>query len=178
MNGGIYIKSKKTRAIFIVTIVVLVLVASLFVINSRGDSNAKENTLIDVAKNSSFFEEDKPFVFESLISGRISLKSENSQFAKLSESSAKELANVLNTSTVKESNKSLKSKGYPTYMIVLNNENYTMSYDLEIFFMMQKDEETNEVLINADFADGIYVTDDLSIYDKVIELIEKDSLSE
>jgi hypothetical protein len=79
---------------------------------------------------------------------------------------------------VKESNKSLKSKGYPTYMVVLNNENYTMSYDLEIFFMMQKDDETNEVLISADFADGIYVTDDLSIYDKVIELIEKDSLSE
>ena len=63
-------------------------------------------------------------------------------------------------------------------MVVLNNENYTMSYDLEIFFMMQKDDETNEVLISADFADGIYVTDDLSIYDKVIELIEKDSLSE
>lgn len=50
-----------------------------------------------------------------------------------------------------------------------------MSYDVEVFLMFQKNKESNEVLIITDFSDSVYRTEDLSIYNKLVEIMEKAS---
>ncbi|WP_274306985.1 hypothetical protein [Solibacillus daqui] len=91
------------------------------------------------------------------------------RLVRLSESDAQAILDVFATTKVKKTNK--KFKDDQSYETTLSNNGYTMSYDLEFQFSLQKNKD--EVLIRADFSDSKYITKDLSIYNKLVEIMEK-----
>ena len=159
----------KNKLISLSGLVALLAFAVLF----GSEALFKETTLIEKAKNSSYFEEDKPFLAESLVSGNMSyrFKSENGG-AEIFESDAQELIELLSTTKVKKTFKSIESTEAKVYMIALDNSEVDMSYDLVVNFSMQKNKD-DKVLITADYVDGTYVMENENFYNKIIEILIK-----
>lgn len=137
----------------------------------------EETTLMEVADNSTHFEEVKPFLVESIVSGFMTFREKDvDERVELSKSEAQEMINLLATTKVRKTNKILKNEDiHGLYTLSLDNNGYTMSYDVEVFLMFQKNNDSNEVLIITDFSDSVYRTEDLSIYNKLVEIMEKAS---
>lgn len=137
----------------------------------------EETTLMEVADNSTHFEEVKPFLAESIVSGFMTFREKDvDERVELSKSEAQEMINLLATTKVRKTNKILKNEDiHGLYTLSLDNNGYTMSYDVEVFLMFQKNNGSNEVLIITDFSDSVYRTEDLSIYNKFVEIMEKAS---
>ncbi len=157
------------KKVWIISIFIVIVLFLITQISSLKFS--KDTTLIEVAENSTYFEEGKPFLVESITSGTIAYRYRKEDGGRrLSESEVKELIDILATTKVKKTSKSMADRRY--YYVTLDNTNYTMSYDLRIFFMLQINEDTSEVIISADFSDSNYVTHDLRFYNKLVELID------
>ncbi|MEK4532137.1 hypothetical protein [Solibacillus sp. FSL K6-1554] len=126
-----------------------------------------------MANNSSYFEEDEPFLAESLVSGIMSyrLKKEHGG-ADILESDAQELIELLSTTKVKKTSKSIESTESKVYMIALDNSEVDMSYDLLVNFSMQKNKD-DKVLITADYVEGTYEMENSNFYIKVVEIIKE-----
>lgn len=132
---------------------------------------------MEVAENSTYFEEGKPFVAESIVSGYLTFRNhETDAGVALSSSDAQEIIALLATTKVRKTNKTFKvDRSQGEYMLSLDNNGYTMSYDVKISLFFQKDKDSNEVFIMADFSESNYLTEDLSIYNKLVEMLEKAS---
>ena len=164
--------TKRKWVLLIATVVVLSVVA-LFV---RGTTFLKETTLIEEAKNSTYFDEDKPFLAESFISGFMSYRyKEDEAGTEISESDAQKIINLLTTAKVKKTSKSIADVDSGGYILALDNNGYTMSYDLAIEFSMKKNKETNEILIMSNYSDSVYVMEDSNFYNHLVKLLKKES---
>ncbi|AWE08804.1 hypothetical protein DCE79_16210 [Lysinibacillus sp. 2017] len=160
----------KKKWISIIATVVVLFVAILFV---RGTFFQEETTLLEVAKNSTYFEEDKPFLAESIISGYMTYRyKEESAGTEISESDAQDIIDLLATTKVKKTLKSIADVDSGMYILALDNNGYTMSYDLAIDFLL-KENKDNEILITTNYSDEVYILEDSNFYNKLVEILKK-----
>ena len=137
----------------------------------------KERTLIEVIEEDRYFNgTEPPLVVESLISGRIIEYPAWEEIVKveLTEEDAKEIVNLLSNTKVKRTSKEIQPE-VTTYYIHLNNNGYTMPYQIDVSLTFQLNEEKNAMIFRPIYGDE-YETEDLTLYNKLNEIIEKTSL--
>lgn len=132
-----------------------------------------ELTFFEVVKKANHYPSDKPMVEESLISGNISFLPFNGEGEEidyeLTESDAQDLVALLKETKLTKSNE--RRGGSDLYTISLTNTNYTMSYQLDLFIILEKKED--KVFIGSTSFKRIYETTDSGFYDKLVELLKK-----
>ena len=140
-----------------------------------------ERTVIDVVEENGDFKVGQPFVVESLISGRISKSTtkfslyKSDVMVELTEADAKEIVNLLTQTKVNRTAETYRLNG-ETFNLHLNNNGYTMPYQIDVSLTFQLNEEENAMIFEPLFGDK-YETEDLRLYNKLNEIIEKTSVN-
>ena len=168
--------NRKTFLILFTSVFCLLLISSTILIKTGQFTN--ERTIMDLAEEHGYFKRLEPLVVESLVTG--SITKSTSRFAdfedevriELTKEDTKELVNLLSRTKAKRTIETLREEG-ETFNIHLNNNGYTMPYQLDVALTLQLNEEENAMIVG--YADG-YITEDLTIYKKLNELIEKYSV--
>ena len=169
--------NRKTFLILFTSVFSLLLISAIVLLKNGLLTN--EQTVMELVEKNGYFKKSEPLVVESLVTGTI-IKSttsfyyyENPISIKLSKEDTKELVYLLSQTKIKRTVETFRGEG-ETYFIHLNNNGYTMPYQIDVTLTLQLNEEENAMLFESG-SDG-YVTADLTIYKKLNELIEKYSV--
>jgi hypothetical protein len=139
-----------------------------------------ERTVMELMEEYGDFKKWEPLVVESLVTGSITKSTsiffnfEDEVRIELTKEDTKELVNLLSRTKAKRTIETLRDEG-ETFNIRLNNTGYTMPYQLDVALTLQLNEEENAMIFVPRYAEG-YITEDLTIYKKINELIEKYSV--
>lgn len=165
-----------TKKKWALLIAVVALIPLVFIFAKGTIILFEETTLIEEAKSSTYFEEDEPYIAESLISGRLTFRDQGQKVdVILSEAKAQDIINELATTEIRRTLKQIKNDNAEQYVIALDNDGYQMSYDLHINYLLSKNKETNEFLIRANFSEWNYIVEDASLYNKLEGILRKAS---
>ena len=168
--------NRKTFLILFGSVFSLLIIISIVLIKTGLLMN--ERTVIDVVEENGDFKVGEPLVVESLISGRISkitTRYEDAVVVELTEADAKEIVNLLTHTKVNRTAETPQSDREMFY-INLNNNGYTMPYQIDVSLTFQLNEEENAMIFQPLF--GVeYETEDLTLYNKLNEIIEKTSVT-
>lgn len=169
---------RKTFLILFTSVFSLLLISAIVLLKNGLLTN--EQTVMELVEKHGYFKKSEPLVVESLVTGTI-IKSttsfynyENPISIKLSKEDTKELVNLLSQTKIKRTVETFLGEG-ETYYIHLNNNGYTMPYQIDVSLTLQLNEEGNALIFGAGY-EGEYVTEDLTIYYKLNEFIEKNSV--
>ena len=168
---------RKTFLILFTSVFSLLLIISIVLIKTGQFTN--ERTVMDLVEKHGYFKRSEPLVVESLVSGWITesstrLSNGDEVTIELTKEDTKELVNLLTRTKAKRTVETFRGEG-ETFYIRLNNNGYTMPYQLDLALTLQLNEEEKGLIFEPEYAEG-YVTEDLSIYTKITELIEKYSV--
>ncbi len=171
---------KMNRKIFLIlftSVFSLLLIITIVLIKTGQLTN--EQTVMELVEKDGSFKRSEPLVVESLISGSITVRPtgfyddyEDSVIVDLTQADAKEIVNLLSNTTVKRTVETEQENGQ-LYYIHLNNNGYTMPYQIDVALTLQLNEDENALIYQSE--QGGYVTEDLTIYKKLNEIIEKNS---
>lgn len=168
-------KNKKIIS-FIVISAGIILVFLAF--NSIAHDESTKGSLMEFIEQSS--EPDKPFVMESLIYGystKLSHTEDDSATSHIqfTEQEIRNLLDILSTTTferIDPHKHKIKISFWEEhtndlYSVDFTNRGYTMSYDIKVDFWMKP---FNDKLLLWAPTIGHFLTDDFSIYEKIVEL--------
>lgn len=170
--------NRKTFLILFTSVFSLLIIISIVLIKTGQFTN--ERTVMDLVEKHGYFKRSEPLVVESLVSGWITkgttshFNNENDIEINLTKADTKELVNLLSHTKAKRTVETFRGEE-ETFYIRLNNNGYTMPYQLDVALTLQLNEEENGLIFEPEYAEG-YVTEDLAIYTKITELIEKYSV--
>lgn len=169
--------NRKTFLILFTSVFSIVVIISIVLIKTGVLMN--ERTVIGVIEENGDFRVGEPLVVESLISGSISKSTTSFSlygddvWVELTEADAKELVKLLENTKVNRTVETLRVDT-ETFNIHLNNNGYTMPYQIDVFLTLQLNEEANGVIFDTGYGED-YVTEDLKLFNKLNDILEKNS---
>ena len=170
--------NRKTFLIVFTSVFSLLIIISIVLIKTGQLTN--ERTVMELVEKHGYFKKSEPLVVESLVSGSITKGTtryfdyENDIRINLTKADTKELVNLLSRTNVKRTVETFRGEE-ETFSIHFNNNGYTMPYQIDVSLTLQLNEEEDAMIFQPGYEYG-YVTEDLTIYKKLNELIEKYSV--
>lgn len=163
--------NRKNFLILFTSVFSLLLIISVVLMKTGVLVKEQEWKLIEVIEEDRYVNRTEPLVVESLISGRIIEYPTREKVVTidLTEEDAQEIVNLLSNTKVKRTSKKIQPD-VKTYYISLNNNGYTMPYQINVSLKLQLNEEESGMIFDTV---ETYETEDLKIYYKLIELFEK-----
>ena len=163
--------NRKNFLILFTSVFSLLLIISVVLMKTGVLVKEQEWKLIEVIEEDRYVNRTEPLVVESLISGRIIEYPTREKVVTidLTEEDAQEIVNLLSNTKVKRTSKKIQPD-VKTYYISLNNNGYTMPYQINVSLKLQLNEEESGMIFDSV---ETYETEDLKIYYKLIELFEE-----
>ena len=163
--------NRKNFLILFTSVFSLLLIISVVLMKTGVLVKEQEWKLIEVIEEDRYVNRTEPLVVESLISGRIIEYPTREEVVTidLTEEDAQEIVNLLSNTKVKRTSKKIQPD-VKTYYISLNNNGYTMPYQINVSLKLQLNEEESGMIFDSV---ETYETEDLKIYYKLIELFEE-----